>query len=114
MVTVSVPAITAYASAPSSFQNPISYDRCSYETPRSLRHFSTSASQLAGAFRVQPAIRCDAINYNGAVPKNVPEKLDILGVEAVDVIVDKGLDFSRAASHDILQSRLNASPIHGR
>ncbi|MGB6964779.1 MAG: hypothetical protein WBD90_09900, partial [Xanthobacteraceae bacterium] len=35
------------------------------------------------------------INDDGGVPKNAAEKLDILAVETVDVIIDKGLDFSR-------------------
>ena len=47
------------------------------------------------SIRVQPAIRCDAINDDGGIPKNAVEKLGILGVETVDVIIDKGLDFSR-------------------
>src|SRR5262245_55734860 len=49
IVTVRVPDMTAYAYEPSTFQNPISYARCSYVTPRSARHFSTSASHLAAA-----------------------------------------------------------------
>src|SRR5215467_7580170 len=50
IVIVRVPDITAYADEPSTFQKPISWDRCSEVTPRSARHFSTSAIQLAGAF----------------------------------------------------------------
>ena len=42
--------MTAYALEPSTFQNPISYDRFSYETSRASRHLSESAIQLAGAF----------------------------------------------------------------
>ena len=53
---------------------------------------------IGRSIRVQPAIRCDAINDDGGVPKNAEEKLDILGVETVDVIIDKGLDFSRGVS----------------
>ena len=50
---------------------------------------------IGRSIRVQPPIRCDAINDDGGVPKDAVEKLDILGVETVDVIIDKGLDFSR-------------------
>jgi hypothetical protein len=38
-------------------------------------------------------------------PKNAVEKLDILGVESVDVIVDKGLD--RQAGEDCFRLRLS-------
>ena len=94
MVTVSVPAMTAYASEPSTFQNPISYDRCSCETPKVLTPLFYVSKPIGRSVWVQPAIRCDAVDDDGGLPKNAEEKVDILGVETVDVIVDKGLDFS--------------------
>ena len=50
---------------------------------------------------VQPAIRRDAVDDNGVVAKYPEEKLDILGVESVDVVLDEGLNFTRrVVSHD--------------
>ena len=41
-------------------------------------------------------------------PKMLEEKLDVLGVETVDVLIDKGLDFPRGVvSHMILQSAVH-------
>ncbi|MGB9656424.1 MAG: hypothetical protein WCB75_14535, partial [Pseudolabrys sp.] len=53
---------------------------------------------IGRSIRVQPAISFDAINDDGGAPKDAEEKIDILGVETVDVIVDKSLDFSRGVS----------------
>ena len=63
--------------------------------PKVLTPLFYVSKPIGRSIRVQPAIRCDAINDDGGVPKNAEEKLDILGVETVDVIIDKGLDFSR-------------------
>ena len=64
---------------------------------------------IGRSVRVQPAIRRDAVDDDGVVAKNPEEKLVILGIEAVDVIVDKGLDFFRGLSATvILQSCLAA------
>ena len=63
--------------------------------PKVLTPLFYVSKPIGWSIRVQPAIRCDAINDDGGVPKNAEEKLDILGVETVDVIIDKGLDFSR-------------------
>ena len=63
--------------------------------PKVLAPLFYVSKPFGRSIRVQPAIRCDAINYDGGVAKNAEEKLDILGVESVDVIIDKGLDFSR-------------------
>ncbi len=107
MVTVNVPAITAYASEPSTFQNPNSYDRCSVRDPKILTPLFYVSKPFGRRVRIQPAIRCDAIDDDGGVSKNAQEELNILGVETVDVIVDKGLDFLwRVVSHIILQSCL--------
>jgi hypothetical protein len=64
MVTVSVPGYDGVRIGTLHVPEPISYDRRSYETPRSSRHFSTSARSI----RVQPAIRRDAINDDGVIP----------------------------------------------
>ena len=50
---------------------------------------------IARSIRVQPAIRGDAIDDDRVVAKNAEEKLDVLGVESVDVVIDEGLNFSR-------------------
>ena len=63
--------------------------------PKALTPLFYVSKPIGRSIRVQPAIRCDAINDDGGVPKNAEEKLDILGVETVDVIIDNGLDFSR-------------------
>jgi hypothetical protein len=63
--------------------------------PKVLTPLFYVSKPIGRSIRVQPAIRCDAINDDGGVPKNAEKKLDILGVETVDVIIDKGLDFSR-------------------
>ena len=41
--------------------------------------------------RVQPAIRRDAVDDDGVVSEDAEKKLDVLGVESVDVSVDQGL-----------------------
>jgi hypothetical protein len=63
--------------------------------PKVLTPLFYVSKPIGRSIRVQPAIRCDAINDDRGVPKNAEEKLAILGVETDDVIVDKGLDFSR-------------------
>ena len=40
---------------------------------------------IGRSIRVQPAIRRDAVNDDRVVAKNAEEKLDVLGVESVDV-----------------------------
>ena len=67
---------------------------------------------IGRSIRVQPAIRCDPINDDGGVPKNAEEKLDILGVETVDVIFDKGLDFSRRGWPCFLRASRARQPRH--
>jgi hypothetical protein len=49
---------------------------------------------------VQPAIGCDAINDDRGVPKNTEEKLSILGVETVDMVLNKSLNFTRGFAGD--------------
>ena len=62
--------------------------------------------------RVQPAIGCDAVNDDRVIAKNAPEKLDVLGVESVDVSIDQGLDFARGLSATvILQSCLASGGV---
>ena len=63
--------------------------------PKVLTPLFYVSKPIGRSIRVQPAIRCDAINDDGCVPKNAEEKLGIRGIETVDVIVDKGLNFSR-------------------
>ena len=41
--------------------------------------------------RVQPAIGRDAVDDDGVVSEDAEKKLDVLGVESVDVSVDQGL-----------------------
>ena len=61
--------------------------------PKVLTPLFYVGKPIGRSIRAQPAIRSDAINDDGGVPKNFVEKLDILGVETIDVIVDEGLDF---------------------
>jgi hypothetical protein len=63
--------------------------------PKVLTPLFYVSKPIGRSVRVQPAIRSNAVNDDGGVPKNAEEKLDVLGVETVDVIVDKRLDFSR-------------------
>ena len=76
--------------------------------PKVLTPLFYVSKPIGRSIRVQPAIRCDAINDNCCVPKSAEEKLDIMVVETVDVIVDKGLDFCRGLPATvILQSCLD-------
>ena len=56
--------------------------------PKALTPLFYIGKPIGRGIRIQPAIRCDPINYDGGVPKNAEEKLDILSVETVDVIID--------------------------
>ncbi len=94
MVTASVPAITAYASEPSTFQNSM-VRQVFVRNPKVLAPLFYVSKPLGRSIRVQPTIRRDAINDDGGVTKNAEEKLVILSIESVDVIIDKRLDFSR-------------------
>ena len=80
--------MTAYAFEPSTFQNPISYDKCSYETSEVLTPLCYVSKPIGRGIRIQPAIWCDAVNNDGCVPENTKKKFVILGVESVNVIVD--------------------------
>jgi hypothetical protein len=62
--------------------------------PQVLSPLFYVSKPIGRSIRVQPAIRCDTINDDSGVPKNAEEKLVIVGIETVDVIIDKGLDFS--------------------
>ena len=112
MVTLSVPAMTAYASEPSTFQNPIWYAQVLVRDPKVLTPLFYVSEPIGRSIRVQPAIRCDAINDDSGVLKNAQEKLDILGVETVDVIIDKGLDFPRGGSPRFLRASRTWQPRH--
>ena len=41
---------------------------------------------IGRSIRVQPAVGRDAVNDDGVIPENAEEKLDVLGVETVNVI----------------------------
>ena len=101
--TISVAEMTAYALEPSTFENPISYVRCSYESLKGFAPLFHSAP-IGRSVRVQPAIGRDAINDDRVIAKNAPEKLDVLGVESVDVSFDQGLDSLWGLSHGHLQT----------
>src|SRR5690348_9597344 len=68
--------------------------------PKVLKPLFYVSKPIFRSIWVQPAVGCDAINDDRAVPKNTEEKLGILGVETIDVILNKGLDLARwFASH---------------
>ena len=49
--------------------------------PKVLTPLFYVSKPIGRSIRVQPPIRCDAINDDGGVPKNAEEKLDILGLK---------------------------------
>ena len=61
--------------------------------PKVLTPLFYVSKPIGRSIRAQPAIRCDAINDDRGIAENAEENIDILGVETVDVIIDKGLDF---------------------
>src|SRR5947208_1521594 len=47
------------------------------------------------SIRVQPAIRCYAVDYDRGVRANADEELGVVTVEAIDVVIHKRVNFGR-------------------